>query len=289
MVCLIAVLRPHRENHVCRLTNTTGALSCSFKRSTEAPEQSDFPYIFDDIHIYEISLCHGKDGKSDMCELLDDGYRPVTNSKQQNHNPILHSLHAQRLFKRVRIFSILLSVTPNAPCCLTVRHNSSRYHFSWKNTYERYSTSNDLAENLKYELHFYKLENKHPVRCFYSEIIASSCSQGSSCTHKNCIIVLAHWRWIPLLCINNTNNSRFHKKKKLYWFRWWSIKLSQKAQATLWMRRNACQIQSTPPECGPVLTGVFSRGNGAIGHLRFFGELNQQPKVENTRTYTCSL
>uniref|UniRef100_A0A3P9J4G7 Fibronectin type-III domain-containing protein n=1 Tax=Oryzias latipes TaxID=8090 RepID=A0A3P9J4G7_ORYLA len=126
---------PHdeEENHVCRLTNTTGALSCSFKRSTEAPEQSDFPYIFDDIHIYKISLCHGKDGKSDMCELLDDGYRPVTN------------------------------ITPNAPCCLTVRHNSSQYHFSWKNTYERYTTSNDLAENLKYELHFYKLENKNPV------------------------------------------------------------------------------------------------------------------------------
>uniref|UniRef100_A0A8C7Y032 Uncharacterized protein n=1 Tax=Oryzias sinensis TaxID=183150 RepID=A0A8C7Y032_9TELE len=119
------------KNHICRLTNTTGALSCSFKRSTEAPEQSDLPNIFDDIHIYKISLCHGKDGKSDICELLDNGYRPVTN------------------------------ITPNAPCCLTVRHNSSQYHFSWKNTYER---------------------------CSYSEIIASSCSQGSSCTHKNCII-----------------------------------------------------------------------------------------------------
>ncbi|RVE59668.1 hypothetical protein OJAV_G00190620 [Oryzias javanicus] len=118
------------ENHVCRLTNTTGALFCSFKRSTEEPEQSSDPDIFDDIHIYKISLCHSEDDKSEMCELLDDGYTPVTN------------------------------IRPNAPCCLTVSHNSSQYHFSWKNTYERFTTMNNLAENLKYELHFYELGHK---------------------------------------------------------------------------------------------------------------------------------
>ncbi|KAF6734679.1 Interleukin-21 receptor [Oryzias melastigma] len=118
-----------KENHVCRLTNTTGALFCSFKRSTEEPEQSSDPDIFDDIHLYKISLCHSEDDKPEMCELLDDGYTPVTN------------------------------IRPNAPCCLTVSHNSSQYHFSWKNTYERF-TMNNLAENLKYELLIYKLEHK---------------------------------------------------------------------------------------------------------------------------------
>ncbi|XP_026206882.1 interleukin-21 receptor isoform X2 [Anabas testudineus] len=101
--------------------NTFGNYSCSVKKSVA--DDSD---IFNDMNEFKISLCHMQNDEREVCEVLDDSFKPVTNIK------------------------------PNAPCCLTVTHNSSQHHFTWKNTYENYSTSTELFENLKYQLHYYK-------------------------------------------------------------------------------------------------------------------------------------
>ncbi|MEQ2218835.1 hypothetical protein XENOCAPTIV_008704, partial [Xenoophorus captivus] len=55
---------------------------------------------------------------------------------------------------------ILSSVKPNVPCCLTVSHNSSRHHFTWKSTYEKHSSETYLAENLMYQLQIYQTGGK---------------------------------------------------------------------------------------------------------------------------------
>ncbi|KAM6897504.1 interleukin-21 receptor [Xenentodon cancila] len=115
----------------CRLKKTTHGYFCSNKTTSMMPHDDDYPDIFTDTDAYAISLCHNKDDGSETCELLDDVYTPVTNIK------------------------------PNAPCCLTVSHNSSHHHFTWKSTYEEYSDITDLTESLQYQLQFYKTENKH--------------------------------------------------------------------------------------------------------------------------------
>lgn len=55
-------------------------------------------------------------------------------------------------------------VKPNAPCCLTVSHNSSLHHFAWKSTYEQYDESTALPENLIYQLRLYKPGDEQVVR-----------------------------------------------------------------------------------------------------------------------------
>ncbi|KAM4524796.1 interleukin-21 receptor [Odontesthes bonariensis] len=119
-----------QETFVCELTNTTEGYFCSTTTSTDGPDDLD---TFMDMDAYEISLCRSKDEGSYTCELLDDDYTPVTNIK------------------------------PNAPCCLTISHNSSQHHFIWKSTYEKYSHVNGLMDNLQYQLHFYKTGDKHKV------------------------------------------------------------------------------------------------------------------------------
>ncbi|XP_061564220.1 interleukin-21 receptor [Cololabis saira] len=114
----------------CRLKKATWEYSCSNKTSSAMPHDDDYPDIFTDTDAYTISLCHNKDDGSKTCELLDDEYTPVTNIK------------------------------PNAPCCLTVSHNSSQHHFAWQSTYEEYSDITDLTKNLQYQLKFYKTEDK---------------------------------------------------------------------------------------------------------------------------------
>lgn len=68
-------------------------------------------------------------------------------------------------FNVLLVFSRLPSpVKPNAPCCLTVSHNSSHHHFAWKSTYERYNESTALPENLIYQLRLYKPGDEQVVR-----------------------------------------------------------------------------------------------------------------------------
>ncbi|XP_031147214.1 interleukin-21 receptor isoform X2 [Sander lucioperca] len=118
---------------VCMLTNTNGDYFCSVNTSNPMPDDDDDHYSepFDDVVSFEISLCHNKTDGSEMCEKLDYKYFPVTNIK------------------------------PNAPCCLTVTHNSSQHHFTWRNTYEEVGQYSNLLNNLKYQLHYYKRGDKH--------------------------------------------------------------------------------------------------------------------------------
>lgn len=127
------------DQYVCMLTNIKEDYSCSFKTTDGRPEDDDYIETFVDLHAYKISLCHNG---SKICDVLDDNYKPVANIK------------------------------PNAPCCLTVSHNSSQHHFTWKSTYEEYSDSTRLATMLQYQLRYHKRGGKHKVRSF--DIITAS-------------------------------------------------------------------------------------------------------------------
>ncbi|XP_018537283.1 interleukin-21 receptor [Lates calcarifer] len=119
-----------KDTFVCALTNTNGDYFCSVKTSDPMPDDSDyFPVSYTTLDTYEIALCHNQEDGSETCEVLDSQYTPFTN------------------------------IRPNAPCCLTVSHNSSQHHFTWKNTYEKYFTS--LAEEFKYQLQYFKRGVKH--------------------------------------------------------------------------------------------------------------------------------
>ncbi|XP_051273984.1 interleukin-21 receptor [Dicentrarchus labrax] len=110
------------EEFECKLTKINEDYFCSVEISSP----------FDDQDIYKISLCHKQNDGSKICDVLDDEYIPVEYIK------------------------------PNAPCCLTVSHNSSQWHFIWQSTYED-SYYTGLGENLKYQLHYYKRRDKHNV------------------------------------------------------------------------------------------------------------------------------
>ncbi|XP_070783737.1 interleukin-21 receptor [Enoplosus armatus] len=122
-----------KELFVCRLTNTSGDYFCSITTSDPMPDVDYYPDIFVDTDTFEISLCHNQSDESEICELLDEEYEPETNIK------------------------------PNAPCCLTVSHNSNQHHFTWKSTYEEYSDFTALTDNMKYQLHYYKRRDQHNV------------------------------------------------------------------------------------------------------------------------------
>lgn len=112
--------------YVCVLTHTMEGYFCSLKTS-DSPSDYDYSFnTFGDTDNYSISLCHNGSDGSEICDPLDEEFSPVINIK------------------------------PNAPCCLTVNHSSSQWHFTWVSTYEKYS----LAEDLRYQLQFYKRGHK---------------------------------------------------------------------------------------------------------------------------------
>nr|XP_020461833.1 interleukin-21 receptor-like [Monopterus albus] len=113
---------------VCKLTNTYENYFCSVKTSDSVPDE-----YASDMDTFKILLCHNQNDGPDICELLDGNYKPYINIK------------------------------PNAPCCLTVRLNSSHSNFTWKSTYEEYSEFTGLVDSLMYELHFYKRGGEHKV------------------------------------------------------------------------------------------------------------------------------
>ncbi|KAI3365623.1 hypothetical protein L3Q82_010712 [Scortum barcoo] len=116
----------------CVLTENNGDDFCSVT-TYELPPDDDYSDIFDDTDNYKISLCHKQKDGYDICKVLDEKYLPEKNIK------------------------------PNAPCCLTVSHNSSQRHFTWESTYERYKEHNDLTDNLKYQLRYYTRGDKNNV------------------------------------------------------------------------------------------------------------------------------
>eukprot|EP00064_Thunnus_orientalis_P001340 superscaffoldBa00000091_g1343 len=110
------------QDFVCMLTNTNGDYFCTVK-------VRDDDYCFTDMDVFEISLCHNQSNGSQSCELLDETYQPFQNIK------------------------------PNPPCCLTVSQNSRQHHFTWNSTYEKYDQTS-LVDDLDYQLHFYKRQDK---------------------------------------------------------------------------------------------------------------------------------
>ncbi|XP_028423239.1 interleukin-21 receptor isoform X1 [Perca flavescens] len=124
----------YKNTFVCMLKNTNGDYFCSVNTFNPMPDDDNhYSEHFDDLDSFKISLCHNKTDGSELCEKLDDEYTPVTNIK------------------------------PNAPCCLTVTHNSSQHLFTWRNTYEEVGQDSDMMDNLKYQLHYYKRGDKHNV------------------------------------------------------------------------------------------------------------------------------
>lgn len=117
------------ETFVCLLTNTNGEYFCSLQ--TFQPMPDEFMRTFVNSDTYEISLCHKQKDGSESCDMLDDDYAPVT------------------------------SIKPNAPCCLTVSHNASQHHFTWRSTYEEYAPFTGLVDNLMFQLQNYKRGDKH--------------------------------------------------------------------------------------------------------------------------------
>ncbi|XP_042253551.1 interleukin-21 receptor [Thunnus maccoyii] len=113
------------QDFVCMLTNTNGDYFCTVK-------VRDDDDCFTDMDVFEISLCHNQSNGSQSCEQLDETYEPFQNIK------------------------------PNPPCCLTVSQNSSQHHFTWNSTYEKYDQTS-LVDNLDYQLHFYKRQDKDDV------------------------------------------------------------------------------------------------------------------------------
>ncbi|KAM3592358.1 uncharacterized protein V6R79_017144 [Siganus canaliculatus] len=112
----------------CRLTHTNENYFCSVNKSVLTDE------IFSDTETYDILLCHSQNNDSQTCKCLDDGYAPEKNIK------------------------------PNPPCCFTVTHNASQYHFAWKSTYEEYVDYTAMMDELSYELHYYTRGDKHNGR-----------------------------------------------------------------------------------------------------------------------------
>ncbi|XP_070707702.1 interleukin-21 receptor [Pempheris klunzingeri] len=125
-----------QEKFVCPLANTNWDYFCSMKTSDRLPDDDYYPQPFVDTDTFKISLCHNDSTGSENCEVLDDNFAPMT------------------------------SIVPNPPCCLTVSHNSSQHHFTWKSTYEEYDIFNDLINNLKYQLHYNKRGDTHDVKSY---------------------------------------------------------------------------------------------------------------------------
>ncbi|KAK5850682.1 hypothetical protein PBY51_001540 [Eleginops maclovinus] len=115
------------KEFVCLLNNTDGKYFCTYRHYT----------MFIDLDGYEISLCYNQTDGYKTCKQLVELYEPVYNIK------------------------------PNVPRCLTVRHNASEFHFTWRSTYEEFSSYNNLYKELKYQLQYYKRDTQNePSRVF---------------------------------------------------------------------------------------------------------------------------
>lgn len=110
-----------KTTHVCKLKElTNGEYFCSVRIHNSEPGDLD---MFDDTDNYNITLCHSA---AQRCDVMIENYQVDVNIK------------------------------PNAPCCLTLSHNSSHHLFSWRSTYENYSLYLMLPERLVYQLQFYQ-------------------------------------------------------------------------------------------------------------------------------------
>ncbi|XP_071393199.1 interleukin-21 receptor isoform X2 [Centroberyx affinis] len=128
------------EKYVCMLSNTNGYDFCSVNTKECDPDALNFL----DSDIFEIFLCHDTRDESKSCELLNDKYTPRKNIK------------------------------PNAPCCLTVTHNSNKYHFTWQSSYDIPGVQ--LSNKLSYELQFYERGHTENAKSINTEEIDFSAS-----------------------------------------------------------------------------------------------------------------
>ncbi|XP_056222561.1 interleukin-21 receptor [Seriola aureovittata] len=125
--------KTEQNTFVCKLTNTNEGYFCSVETSDPMDDEDDYDYLetFADIETFKISLCHNQNDGPETCKVLDGKYAPMANIK------------------------------PNAPSCLTVNHNSSQHHFTWKSTYEKCGPFTALVKNFKYQLRYFKRGDKH--------------------------------------------------------------------------------------------------------------------------------
>ncbi|KAF7649081.1 hypothetical protein LDENG_00147500 [Lucifuga dentata] len=114
------------HKYVCMLPNTSRDYFCSFDVSHNEPGDYYSEEWIVDTDVFKISLCHHGDDGNESCSLLDGMHELAKNIK------------------------------PKAPCCLTVLHNSSQYHFSWNSSYKKYMPFYSLFDHLMYQLYYYK-------------------------------------------------------------------------------------------------------------------------------------
>lgn len=65
------------------LTRSKEDYFCTF-RTSDWISEDDYADIFSDMDVFKISLCHDGNEESENCEVLQEEYYPVYNSKQHN-------------------------------------------------------------------------------------------------------------------------------------------------------------------------------------------------------------
>lgn len=98
-------------------------------------------------------------------------WKTVRNIMTPEHTKHMHiymyTVYKIQMSAFISLYCVLSSVKPNSPCCLTVTQNSRKHHFTWKSTYEEYRSYSNLINNLKYQLHYYKRQDKDKVRLHF--------------------------------------------------------------------------------------------------------------------------
>ncbi|XP_034563334.1 interleukin-9 receptor isoform X2 [Notolabrus celidotus] len=115
-----------KERCVCMLVKNGADYFCSVQISNPMTDSDFESNEFLEQDIFEISLCHDQNDGVENCDLLTAKFIPFKNIK------------------------------PNPPCCLTLSHQSGQHLFTWESTYEKYSLITTMAEELMFQLHFYK-------------------------------------------------------------------------------------------------------------------------------------
>lgn len=64
------------------LTKADGDYFCSANKYPPEPDDDSYQETFSDIDTYKISLCYYLNNESATCEVLDEEYEPVRNSKE---------------------------------------------------------------------------------------------------------------------------------------------------------------------------------------------------------------
>ncbi|CAJ1080848.1 interleukin-21 receptor isoform X1 [Xyrichtys novacula] len=127
----LTVVETYQElEFVCMLIKNNVDSSCSVKIYNPYTDDDYGSNDFTDNDSFDISLCHNQSNGAKICKQLMKEFEPFKNVK------------------------------PNPPCCLNLSHQSGRYHFTWNSTYEQYSWFTTLANEMMFQLHYYKKGDK---------------------------------------------------------------------------------------------------------------------------------